>query len=381
MTESVQQIALRPKPTNSSPSTPLSRLFKCSRTVPLSKSEYHDSSRGALDEHLEIQPPPAYPGDATSRPPFTEPKPTLEDSSSDLQPSRASPSTNDPQPTAPDIKLDIEDPSKPVVIPRLNPGSTFPFARAWAPELERHDIPQSDWLGFLDRLNILSSPHPGITAAQVLGVGLAFAPFEGADGLAFLIELGAAGLAAHMAKTKCRDFLAQMNRDYFGPRGLHVRIVDGKELRRNLGLETKDPMMAPLGEETLDMTTQERCLAYLNGRVCELDFDVPDPDPQTKALARLAAWRVKLHVKDTDKKATKARRKAWKRFQKGKKLKECREEKSRVKRISWVLLQSIEDFERDKILVEEEKKVRKQSTSERRGLLSARTLRNIKLLR
>ncbi|WYZ39201.1 hypothetical protein EsH8_III_001115 [Colletotrichum jinshuiense] len=243
---------------------------------------------------------------------------------------------------------------KPVIVPRLDPGCTFPFARAWAPELERHDISQSEWVGFLDRLNILGKPHPGITVAQIMAIGVSFAPVDAAEGIAALIEAGAAGLTAYMARARCQKLIAMMNLEYFGPRGLRVRIVSGKEMRRNLGLQKGDALVAPLGEDTLDMTTQERCLEQLKGRVSELTFSVPGPAPETKAVARLAAWRVRTQLKKSDKAARRARKRAWKKFQQGKELKECKEEVSRVKRVSWVLLQNIEDAEADVIRAKEE---------------------------
>ncbi|KAL0937653.1 uncharacterized protein CTRU02_207384 [Colletotrichum truncatum] len=339
------------------------RLFTCVRSKP-EQALKTDATRVSA-EGLDIEPPPAYPGDETSHQPSTPQKST--DVVNIIEKLDLAESTNE-KPASTPSEHKGGPLSRPVVIPRVNPGSTFPFARAWAPELQHHGVPQSEWLSFLDSLNILTAPHPGVTAAQVVGVGVAFAPFEGADGIAALIEVGATGLTYYMAKAKCDKFIDHKNEEYFNPRGLHARIVSGKSLRRNLGLDKKDPLMAPLGEDTLDLTPQDRCLEYLKDRVCKLDFNIPEPEPETKTMARLASWRVKQQLKDTDKKAKAARKRSWKRFQKGKKLKECREEKSRVKRISWVIIQSIEDFEKDKALMEEEAKTKKSKEGGGRAL-------------
>jgi hypothetical protein len=65
---------------------------------------------------------------------------------------------------------------KPVLIPRVNPGSDLPFARAWPPELVNHGITQADFVAFIDSLNIMCAPHAAIRILQLAALGMGLVP-------------------------------------------------------------------------------------------------------------------------------------------------------------------------------------------------------------
>lgn len=249
---------------------------------------------------------------------------------------------------------------KPVLVPRTSPGLNHPFARAWAPELENHAVTRADFVAFIDNLNIVCAPHAAGRILHVAAFGIGLAQNEYTDAVAGVLEGIAILSMVAVTHTRVKKYLARLNGAYFHPRRLHVKIVGTKKMLRILGLDKKTPLIAPLSEETLDLGAQERCLLYLSQWACQLDFnDIPPPRPQTTALAKLAQWEVTHRIKEADKKAKNSRKRAWKRFQKGKKLKEDGTEKARVKELSWIMVENLHKWEQrkaEKLAKKEEKK-------------------------
>ncbi|KAI1408536.1 hypothetical protein F5Y13DRAFT_172178 [Hypoxylon sp. FL1857] len=235
---------------------------------------------------------------------------------------------------------------KPVLIPRVNPGPQIPFTRAWAPELTGHEITREDFTAFVDNLNIIIRPHPAIHVVKLAAFAIGFIPYEGADGIASALEVAADLATIVMAHTRSKKYLGLMNEKYFHPRKLHAKIVGSKQVMKMFNLNKKDPMVAPLNEDSLNLSLRERCLKYLSQWVCELSFDdIPPPSRQTNMLARMAAWEVRHKMAKADKKARRSRERAWKRHLKGKKLKESRLEMRRVKSLDWILIQNLDEWE------------------------------------
>ncbi|KAI0138076.1 hypothetical protein F4776DRAFT_654460 [Hypoxylon sp. NC0597] len=231
---------------------------------------------------------------------------------------------------------------KPVSIPRISPGPQIPFARAWAPELADHEITRENFITFIDNLNIIIRPHPAIHVVKLVAFAIGVIPYEGADGVAGALEAVADLAAIAMAYTRCKKYLMLMNEKYFHPRKLHAKVVDSKRMMKMFNLDKKDPLLAPLTEDSLDLSSQERCLNHLSQWICELSFDdIPPPSHQTNMLARMAAWEVRHKIAKADKKAKRSRERAWKRYMKGKKLKESRMERRRVKSLDWILIQNL----------------------------------------
>ncbi|KAI5867627.1 hypothetical protein GGS23DRAFT_549234 [Durotheca rogersii] len=245
---------------------------------------------------------------------------------------------------------------KPVLIPSVNPGPQIPFARAWAPELANHAVTPADLVAFVDHLNRIITPQAVVQMVALIAVAISVIPYEGADGIAGGLE-GLAILAAVVMSHKRRNrYLERVNEKYFHPRKLHVKITNSKKMIKRFGLDKEDPLVAPLSEDTLGLSAQERCLRYVRKWTCELSFDVPPPSPQTGLLARIAAWEVRRKISKADDEARKSRQRAWKRHQKGKKLKESWGEKSRARSLDWILIQNLDEWEAARA----EKQARKQ---------------------
>ncbi|OTA54643.1 hypothetical protein K449DRAFT_310771, partial [Hypoxylon sp. EC38] len=231
---------------------------------------------------------------------------------------------------------------KPVLIPRISPGAQIPFARAWAPELTDYEITREDFITFIDNLNIIIRPHPAIHVVKLAAFVIGVIPYEGADGVAGALEAVAEIATIAMAYTRSKKYLRLMNERYFHPRRLHAKVVSSKRMLKMFHLDKKDPLLAPLTEDSLDLSLQERCLKHLSRWICELSFDdIPPLSHQTNMLARMAAWEVRHKIAKVDKKARRSRERAWKRHMKGKKFKEGRMERRRVKSLDWILIQNL----------------------------------------
>ncbi|KAI2617146.1 hypothetical protein GGR54DRAFT_215791 [Hypoxylon sp. NC1633] len=265
--------------------------------------------------------------------------------------------------------LDLPPLPKPVLIPRINPGPKIPFARVWVPELANHGVTREDLLSFIDNLNILIRPHPAIRVVELAAFAVGFVPYDVAEGVASGLEALAILATIAMNYKRCKAYFALLNEKYFHPRKLHVKVIGSKRMMKMLHLGKKDPLVAPLSETTLDLSTQERCLKHLSQWACELSFDdIPPPSPQTNILAKMAAWEVRHKISKADKQAKRSRKRAWKKHLKGKKFKESWEEKWRVKRLDWILIQNLDEWETRKA----EKLAKKE---ERRRTSSWRTIR------
>lgn len=252
--------------------------------------------------------------------------------------------------------------TQPIFIPRVNPGPTMPFTRAWAPVLAAYDISQSDFLAFIDNLNLVCAPHAAIKMVELAAIGIGHVPVDWAEGLSGGLRLLAMATTAAVAHARRKRYLARANEGLFHPRGLHTRVVGTRKMGALLDLAKDDPLIVPLSETTIGLSVQDRCLLHLEskGAAPLMVAGLPGPGPQTKLLAKLAAWQVRSQTNKFEKMAAKSRKKAWKRAAKGKKLKEMGLERIRVKWLSWIVVQSLEDYERE-VREEAEKKAQKKA--------------------
>ncbi|KAJ3567716.1 hypothetical protein NPX13_g6671 [Xylaria arbuscula] len=238
---------------------------------------------------------------------------------------------------------------KPVVIPRLDSKGALYLSR-------------EDFVAFIDNLNIVTAPNVTIQVLGVTGGIVGLVPYDIAQGVGGALEGIAIISAIAVNYKRTRDYLALMNEKYFHPRKLHVKIINTKRLKKLLRLEEKDALLAPLTEDTLELSSQERCLKYLSEYSCGLTFDVPAPRPATTTLARITAWQIKQKIRKADETAKSARKRTWKRHQKGKKLQgrwESMGEKSRVKSLDWILVQNLGEWEARKAEKESKRKEKK----------------------
>lgn len=230
----------------------------------------------------------------------------------------------------------------PIVLPQTSKsfrGAFYsPFVRAYVPELEAHNLSQSDFLTFIDGLNEAFVANPvfegfgvagavmqqfyGVHPVQWAGMGLQFAS-------------GAASAATSYART--RAYVKAVNADLFHPNGLHVGIFTTKKMMAKVGhpeerlslppLDTTDELdesalsrEASSSSGTTRATSEDarmRRIRALQGYVMPLDFDVPAAVTPDNLLKRMGAAQATRQAKKQAKKDSKRRDKALsKRFEK-----------------------------------------------------------------
>ncbi|KAJ1335775.1 hypothetical protein MN608_02518 [Microdochium nivale] len=269
----------------------------------------------------------------------------------------------------------------------------MPFARAYAPPLAAHNVSKPDFLAFVDALNLVVRPHPAVTIAEFAAMVVGVVPHDAAEAAGSAVEALALATHAALVHRDKRRFLAVLNKEYFHPRALHVKVIGNKRLRAEHGLGRKDAMVLPLTEDTLDQSPQDRCLRFMEvkGFSGVLEFEgIPQvatfvlprrtqasrsqeeaagiaveegshgpgptqqgkvsdlPAPNKPPLAqRLATWRIKHLIARAEREAKVQRRRAWKRHrEKGKPLKEPSwGERSRVNQLDWLFVQNLDDWE------------------------------------
>lgn len=122
--------------------------------------------------------------------------------------------------------------------------------------------------------------------------------------------------------------MARANEHFFAPRHLKAALCTTEALYKILGLlPQEDPdssrglpkipflsrgslssiKLSPTDSSTQPMTIQERRLKTIEPYIATLNFDVPQPEPQTTVLRKLCAWQVKRDAKMAEKRGLKAR--------------------------------------------------------------------------
>lgn len=131
-----------------------------------------------------------------------------------------------------------------------------------------------------------------------------------------------------ISKARTEAYMARANKQFFAPRQLKATLCTTEALYKVLGLlpqeepdSSKELLnipflsrkssssinLAPLDSSAKPMTIQERRLKTIESYIAPLDFDVPQPEPQTTVLRKLCAWQVKRDAKMAEKRLLKAR--------------------------------------------------------------------------
>ncbi|KAE8379376.1 hypothetical protein BDV26DRAFT_170356 [Aspergillus bertholletiae] len=129
---------------------------------------------------------------------------------------------------------------KPVVIPQTSHsihGSIYrPFARAYAPALEKLGISQTDFLAFVDALNEVWLANPYIQAISTTSAVACFVP---------LLQLQIAALGVHAAaeygsikvsQMRTQAYMRLANEQLFRPRGLRVQVLKTRAMLAEVGI-------------------------------------------------------------------------------------------------------------------------------------------------
>lgn len=223
----------------------------------------------------------------------------------------------------------------PIVLPQTSKsfrGAFYsPFVRAYVPELEAHNLSQSDFLTFLDGLNEAFVANPVFAGLGIAGAIMqqfyGIHPVQWA-GMGLQVASGAASAATSYART--RAYVKAVNADLFHPNGLHVGILTTKKMMAKVGHPEERLSLPPLdttdelNESALSRESSSnsgvtqiasedarmRRVRALQGYVMPLDFDVPAAVTPDNVLKRMGAAQAKRQAKKQAKKDEKRRDKA-----------------------------------------------------------------------
>jgi hypothetical protein len=234
----------------------------------------------------------------------------------------------------------------PILIPRVHPDSTMPFARAWVPELAQHGFTQEEFLTFIDNLNIVTSPVAAFQLFKLASIGVGAVPHEWGQATSAALGFVASVGTQAVSYARQKAYLKEANERYFAPRGLHIQVVGTRRMRKLLGIGKKDPLTVPLSQDTLTQSPPQQYMAALEGRVCDITFEVPGPAKPTKLLARLKSWQIRVQLRKAEKESRKERQKAWKSNTTGKgKIYKIVMwgQKVKVSRLAWILIKNLSE--------------------------------------
>ena len=197
----------------------------------------------------------------------------------------------------------------PVAIPQVIPGRGQPFARAWAPSLASHRITKTDFLAFIDGLNIVSTANPPLQVLNLAGGVIGMVPYHWAAIAGLAIQATARLGTAAVSKGRTEIYMKEVNERFFAPRKLKVAIASRDAVAQVARLPGNTPVLAPLTRETMNMRLNERSLETMRGYIAELDFDVPPVAEQTTILAKMSAKQIERQGKKNERKTLKERQK------------------------------------------------------------------------
>lgn len=164
----------------------------------------------------------------------------------------------------------------------------MPFARAYSPALQQYGVSLSEFVKFIDDLNIVSTASPPLQLLGVAGEFVGMVPHHIPQLVGNALSLSAKAGTMVVSKTRTSAFLDAANRELFAPRGLKVQLATTKVLKARLGL-SPEMKLVPAADNTTPQSFQTRAMHALEGFVAPLDFDMPPAEQSVATLDRISA--------------------------------------------------------------------------------------------
>ncbi|KZP01796.1 hypothetical protein CALVIDRAFT_594475 [Calocera viscosa TUFC12733] len=219
----------------------------------------------------------------------------------------------------------------PVAVPQLTGKYDSAFVRAYCAQLQAAGVGMQEWLDFCDGLNIAMVASPPLRVVDKAGMIIGFVPYHWAIIAGTLMQVGAQTAMHVLSKTLSDKFLRRANKEFFGPRGLTVRLCRTEAMRvlvgkdapaaqqpgkamqvaskigmgvENVALRLPIPFagriieavhkpLAPVDPRSPLGVTQRR-MQDLQGFVCPLDFDVPPAKRPEDVIGKMNDFMVKI---------------------------------------------------------------------------------------
>lgn len=248
---------------------------------------------------------------------------------------------------------------KPIAIPQTTPSTLISgptsFLRAYPPILTHYSITPSQFLAFLDSLNVAQAPSPPVQAVQLVGTGIGFVPHHWAQLASMGIGATAGVGGAAVSATRVKLFLKEANEGFFAEKGLRVRIVGDEELCGSvLGRSGSGTILGDVDVQRGVVTVVERRFAVLSGSVAELVIKgLPAMAAPGNVVDKLSGKQLQAKSK---KEREKREKEAWKRSERmrdegakrGKGKKESKKQREReekdvksVGRLKWLVVEQL----------------------------------------
>ncbi|KZT55811.1 hypothetical protein CALCODRAFT_498137 [Calocera cornea HHB12733] len=219
----------------------------------------------------------------------------------------------------------------PVAVPQLTGNFDSMFVRAYCPQLEAAGVGMQEWVDFCDGLNLAIVASPPLRVVDKVGLIIGFVPNEWAMIAGTVMQFVAQTGMAVLSKRLTDRYLRRVNREYFEPRGLRVRLCRTAAMRalvgkddsadlphkavrvaKSIGREVENVVLkypilpgtgklfelmhkplAPVDAHS-ELSVTERRLADMTGLICPLSFDVPAPKKPTDLVGRMNELAVKM---------------------------------------------------------------------------------------
>jgi hypothetical protein len=199
---------------------------------------------------------------------------------------------------------------QPIAIPQIMHGRGKSFLRAWPPYLQAFNISQTDFLMFIDNLNVVSTANPPLQILDLAGGFIGMVPYHWAQIAGTAVQATSKLGIAIVSKSRTDIYLKEANEKIFNPKGLKLSIASMDAMRATLRIPETQPILTPLTPEMIQMRTVHRNLLAVRPYNAELELDVPKSAEQTTMLAKLSAKQVEREVEENQKRALKEREKA-----------------------------------------------------------------------
>jgi hypothetical protein len=209
----------------------------------------------------------------------------------------------------------------PIAIPQMTKGRGMPFMRLNSPALQELGISETEFIEFIDTLNIVSAASPPFKVLDLAGGIIGMVPHHWAQLTSNLLKLTAMGGTAIVSKSRTDGFMLEANQQIFGPKGLRACLITTAALIPSIKFPPQKAITLPL---TLDIPLESqpsfhnRLLQGLNGYVSHTEATrLPSKKEDISVIDQMSAKQVARDIDKIDKQMYKNAEKQMKKLQKG----------------------------------------------------------------
>ncbi|KAL7917889.1 hypothetical protein ACQKWADRAFT_331497 [Trichoderma austrokoningii] len=207
----------------------------------------------------------------------------------------------------------------PVAIPQMTKGRGMPFMRLNSPALQEHGISETDFIEFIDTLNIVSAASPPFKVLDLAGGIIGMVPHHWAQLTSNLLKLTAMGGTAIVSKSRTDAFLQEANQRIFGPKGLRVCLITTAALVPSIKFPAQKAITLPLASD-IPLESQpsfhNRLLQGLKGYVSQTEVTrLPSKKEDISVIDQMSAKQVARDMEKIDKQIFKDTEKRMKKLQ------------------------------------------------------------------